>query len=193
MSKQRGHRIAENLIGRTFNRLTVRSRVESEPNRCVRWWAECICGTFVVVRTTSLKSGGTKSCGCWRKESRMLQAGLSMRRQLLKTYQLAAARRGYEWVISDDTFLALTQATCYYCGIEPSSVKRSKRSNGSFIYNGVDRMDNKLGYTESNAVTCCSTCNFAKRTKTHDEFIAYLRRAGTYQLSKQERSMAHAV
>ena len=58
---------AENLIGQTFNYLTVIKRVIDEQDR-VKWLCRCICGNEIIVRGDSLRSGHTKSCGCFQKK-----------------------------------------------------------------------------------------------------------------------------
>lgn len=73
--KSRGHKIAEDFTGKTINRLTVIKRYDAEANRCVRWLAVCSCGKEVIVRSNAIKSGKTKSCGCWRADSKKLSAG----------------------------------------------------------------------------------------------------------------------
>lgn len=54
-----------NLVGQTFDRLTVLRRA---PGRYM-WWCRCDglsgeCGKVVTCSTSRLRSGGTKSCGC---------------------------------------------------------------------------------------------------------------------------------
>ena len=56
----------ENLIGQTFNRLTVLG-FSHDKNRHNFWLCLCACGNKVVVEQSKLKSGHTKSCGCLRK------------------------------------------------------------------------------------------------------------------------------
>lgn len=43
-----------------------------------------------------------------------------------------------------------------------------------FKYNGLDRIDNSVGYTEDNCVPCCAVCNRAKNSMGYNEFIEYL-------------------
>jgi hypothetical protein len=114
-----------------------------------------------------------------------LPPGESMLNVLYKEYQRAAKTRGRIWNISKDKFRELTKGNCYYCGSPPSTImdtsKYSKskgnhvqgirRCNGSYIYNGIDRVDNLEHYTEDNSITCCKSCNIMKHTKTQDEFI----------------------
>ena len=58
----------DNKIGRKYGRLTVIKRVDNarQPNgkTQVQWLCKCTCGKTIVVRSTSLNSGNTKSCGC---------------------------------------------------------------------------------------------------------------------------------
>lgn len=60
---------AEDLTGRSFNRLTVKFRVNCNNCKDVLWLTVCECGNEVVVRGSSLKSGHTNSCGCYHKDS----------------------------------------------------------------------------------------------------------------------------
>lgn len=59
------------LTGQKFGRLTVVCRALS-PTTCgrqkIRYVCKCECGTFTVVLAESLVSGGTKSCGCLRRD-----------------------------------------------------------------------------------------------------------------------------
>lgn len=56
------------LTGRRFGRLTVIERKGVGNDGCVTWLCRCDCGNMVVVRSRDLKSGATKSCGCYHKE-----------------------------------------------------------------------------------------------------------------------------
>lgn len=56
-----------NLIGQKYHRLTV---IEEAPKKGknTQWKCKCDCGKETIVSTTSLRSGNTKSCGCYKKE-----------------------------------------------------------------------------------------------------------------------------
>ena len=59
------------LTGQTFNRLTVLGRSPHNTNQNKpKWICRCECGKIVEVGGYELKSGNTKSCGCWNKEVR---------------------------------------------------------------------------------------------------------------------------
>jgi hypothetical protein len=60
--------ILHDLTGQRFGRLTVIRRVESDHHRQTRWLCRCDCGVEREVRGRSLRSGHTKSCGCFQRE-----------------------------------------------------------------------------------------------------------------------------
>lgn len=57
------------LTGQKFGRLTVIERKENSKNGTARWLCKCECGNYVVVLSSMLKSGRTKSCGCYMRET----------------------------------------------------------------------------------------------------------------------------
>lgn len=94
---------------------------------------------------------------------------------VLRNYRGWAARRGLAFELTADEFLAIAAQACRYCGAPPSNtIKRGKPS--AFTYNGVDRLDNALGYTLANAVPCCKTCNWAKQRMSVGEFTEWVGR-----------------
>lgn len=65
----------ENLIGKTFGRLTVKECVGRERKTLTNskitvtyWKCKCVCGNTVIVKQSELQSGDTKSCGCLQKD-----------------------------------------------------------------------------------------------------------------------------
>ena len=59
----------KNLTGKRFGRLVVIKETKKRArNRCVVWECKCDCGRTTFVQTFYLRSGGTKSCGCLRRE-----------------------------------------------------------------------------------------------------------------------------
>lgn len=59
----------DNLLGKTFGRLTVVNLDNWYPKlKQSRWICKCICGNEVIVLGNNLKRGIAKSCGCLQKE-----------------------------------------------------------------------------------------------------------------------------
>jgi hypothetical protein len=55
------------LTGMRFSRLIVIKRATNK-NKVTRWHCKCDCGNTSIVQSCALKSGHTKSCGCYNKE-----------------------------------------------------------------------------------------------------------------------------
>lgn len=53
----------QNIIGKRYGRLLVRERIASRKYKCL-----CDCGNNAIAFASNLKSGHTKSCGCYNKE-----------------------------------------------------------------------------------------------------------------------------
>lgn len=72
------------MTGQKFNRLLVLRRSERNTNGGKPLWVcQCDCGNITEVGGYALKSGGTKSCGCWDREcsrDRVTTHGLSKTR-----------------------------------------------------------------------------------------------------------------
>lgn len=57
------------LTGEKFGRLTVIERAPNQKNYQTRWVCRCDCGKEVLVARGNLRSGHTKSCGCFSVET----------------------------------------------------------------------------------------------------------------------------
>jgi len=134
----------------------------------------CDCGEEAWVPTNRLTTGHTKSCGCWQSEFRKLEPGVAVRNQILDGYKRDAAKRNFVWSLTDRQFEELIAGHCYYCRRPPSSTRTARRMNGDLTYNGIDRMDNNLGYTFLNTVSCCKVCNRAKSDMSFDDFMEWV-------------------
>jgi len=85
-------------------------------------------------------------------------------------YKFRAEVSGINWNISDEYMMELFQKPCEYCGFYPSDGK----------LNGVDRMDNTLGYEDYNVCSCCEMCNRMKRMDHQIDFIDKCKHIATY-------------
>jgi len=54
--------------GQRFGRLTTLEFSHKTPGSYCFWKVRCDCGTEVSVSVRNMRTGNTKSCGCWRKE-----------------------------------------------------------------------------------------------------------------------------
>lgn len=82
MSRRKAHNRL-NLVGQTFNRLTVIAEAEpyitpSTGKKSTKWLCQCSCGNQSKVKGSMLKNGHIKSCGCLKNEkasARMFKHG----------------------------------------------------------------------------------------------------------------------
>jgi hypothetical protein len=136
----------------------------------VAWECECQCGKVRRIPTTNLTSGHSQGC----KSCSKTKVGAAARR-LLSIYKRRAKSRGLGWSLTDEQFYSLTSSPCFYTGTLPSTVLVVK-SGETYTYNGVDRRDNKVGYTVDNSVPCASLVNRSKSDLTLDDFITMCQR-----------------
>lgn len=59
----------ENLLHRTFNRLTAIGFVDVNKFRSARWLWRCTCGALRIIVASNVKGGHAKSCGCLERET----------------------------------------------------------------------------------------------------------------------------
>lgn len=169
-----------NLIGQKFGKLTVIEALGVRQLYSI-WKCKCECGGEKIVRTSSLKSGAVRSCGCLRsgylKNAKgHLEYGEAVRNLVIKMYRDNAKKQGHTWKLSKKEAIDLLAGNCYYCGCPPSRTRVDPGKYGEFTYNGIDRIDNSKGYISSNVVSCCTTCNLKKEKMTVKEFINWIRK-----------------
>ncbi|ABT15061.1 hypothetical protein NY2A_B662R [Paramecium bursaria Chlorella virus NY2A] len=78
------------------------------------------------------------------------------------SYMSYKSRTKRDLEITKEQYDTLREGECSYCG----------RDSVDGHTNGIDRVNNDVGYTVENCVSCCGDCNFAKRSSTAEDFIA---------------------
>lgn len=68
-----------------------------------------------------------------------------------------AAARGKTWELPRETYEALVEEPCEYCGAP----------TGAGV--GLDRLDNSRGYEPGNVVPCCGPCNLLRGNRLTPE------------------------
>ncbi len=177
-------REAQNLIGQKSGKLRVLGLAEGRSKQgYFLWTVQCDCGSPEFKASTAQlhRKKPLKSCGCLNNKR---PAGESARHRLLLGYKRNARKHNRSWELTDEQFNQLTQAECHYCGRPPMSVSSGKYTTGSYVYNGIDRKKNEVGYVEGNVVTCCKICNWAKGEMPYDEFTLWIGDLVRYQSQK---------
>lgn len=54
------------LVGDVYGKLTVKNFDHKDKHNNAMWNCQCECGKEKVIRASSLRSGRTRSCGCWK-------------------------------------------------------------------------------------------------------------------------------
>jgi len=143
--------------------------------RLKRYKVKCDCGNETIVFGQDLSSKKTQSCGSGTCSLRYYDdRTMPAFNTVYNTYKRTAIKRGLHFDIDVNTFRDMTKQECYYCGVKESNTQNTKTGThiAKYTYNGLDRIDNSIGYIESNVVPCCNRCNHAKHTMSQSEFIA---------------------
>ena len=151
---------------------------------------KCDCGKEKKMRSDAFPK--VISCGCYRTELSIINSKVNIKKaqeavrlpkgeasfnSLLSSYKMGANERDYSFELTKEEFRKLTKQDCYFCGDKPSKEYGDIHGyNGSYIYNGVDRLDNSLGYSIDNCVTSCTVCNLMKRTLGEQEFYMHIQK-----------------
>jgi len=165
--------------GDKISRLTVLAFDHTGKHWRSYYLFKCDCGKRKVILGSGVVSGNTKSCGCLSyeiKHSKRLPNSKGVINHLILQYKRHARNRNLEFALTYNVFSKLISKNCYYCGLPPSNVKRTKNCKEGFIYSGVDRLDSSLGYYLENCVPACVICNRAKNDLSVAEFQEWVSR-----------------
>ena len=99
---------------------------------------------------------------CVHGVSRKYNCALCSPLRIYKNYRRDAERKDLSFTLSLTSFIALVNSPCFLCGASPSG--------------GVDRWDNRFGYSTKNARPCCTDCNWLKGDRPNRTFVAHVRR-----------------
>lgn len=90
---------------------------------------------------------------------------------IYEKYAYNAMMRNLDFLIGLEEFSKLIKMNCYFCGKPPDNCwKMNRKKNNKLIYNGIDRINNNIGYLPDNCLPCCSVCNRAKGSMSIEEF-----------------------
>jgi len=180
------------LVGEQPGLLTIIKKLDKDKRGNQLWEAVCSCPAHnLTILTTSQiigglngKAGAKRSCGCLDLAGNPTKSaphpkartagGYASRNKLIGQYKRQAKHRGLEWKLSLDFCIFYFQGDCYYCGVSPSQFYDGGKGCKPYRYNGLDRRDNKLGYTTGNVVSCCGVCNRMKHSMHVHDFTDHI-------------------
>ena len=165
---------AKSLVGEIFGKLTAIERLDqTDKYRCRYYRCKCDCGNEKIVSSRLLQhKAGTRSCGCLGRTK--LPSGEAAFNGLYASYKISAGYRKFSFSLSKKQFKVLTQGQCKYCGLGPKQTTSNKNTNGTYIYNGIDRVNPTLGYSTKNCVSCCAKCNRMKSDMSKSDFLQHV-------------------
>jgi hypothetical protein len=170
----------KDLTGIRFGRLVAIKQVGIHHSGQALWRCTCDCGKLKDVPSSKLVRNNTRSCGCLLLETQQSngkkEPGYAAMALVYREYKKGAKRRGLDFDLTVDEFVSLSTSDCHYCGNKPSRVTVATGNNGQFLSNGIDRINNSVGYVLGNVVPCCYVCNRAKMDMTYSEFLSWVTR-----------------
>lgn len=169
-------------VGNRYGRLMVisfaASSGTSKHGKRAYWNCQCDCGRLLVVDGGNLRTGNTSSCGCYHKEKMSGEGSPRYSGGMLKAeyrrQQRSAKIRKLDFTLIETEVEKLFSYSCFYCGQEP------QEDNRGLVRNGIDRMDNRVGYIIDNVVSCCWRCNRQKDSFDSEEFIKHSVKIANY-------------
>lgn len=156
------------LMGSVFGSFTVVRSRRGSPSKPFAPFYEVKCGLCSKhrwFRSDYLKT--TPTCKCSYAPKNKGKGG----ENAYSSYVRDAKKRNMNFELSREVFFSLIEKDCFYCGAPPRKYYDYPRPR-----NGIDRVDNSIGYTEANSLPCCGQCNVSKRNKSQSEFIAWAQR-----------------
>jgi hypothetical protein len=166
------------ITGQRFDQLVATQFIGLSGNlQTIVWECQCDCGSVIRTGYSALVTGHKKSCGCIKSErisrSMSLPIKITVENEILHSYKQGAKKRNLDFKLTKSEFINLLYNDCFYCGSKPSNFIKKNRITGEEIhyFNGVDRVNNEIGYRLDNCVTCCKLCNHAKNNLSKREFI----------------------
>lgn len=177
-------------IGQIFGKLTVINRSDKKDRwGTVFYFCKCDCGGFITIDSKGLLHNKYPSCGCSLSERAQLRVrseeGSVSWKILYGRYERGAKERGLEFKLLFDKFIDICSENCFYCNIVPiewnsykntNIVNENTKKRQTIRCNGIDRVNNKVGYRVDNCVPCCSHCNWIKGRLTLSTWLSSIER-----------------
>jgi len=161
-------------IGDKLGHLTVISEIKQKGKR-TKLVCVCSCGETRTICNT--KANRVVSCGCKNQKPAKKKKPIE---EIIATtvygqYKDNAKNKNIDFNLTKDQCSKMFFSDCHYCGSPPARLFKKWREEERGMYNGIDRKDNQLGYTEKNTVPCCTKCNYIKNNMHIDEFLSWVR------------------
>jgi len=132
----------KNEVGHRFGRLLVLKDVGRTKRNKVLWLCKCDCGKNIVVKAQSLRSGNTRSCGCYQKD------------RVKEALCIPGNTREYSEEWSNKFREFIRRRDNYMCAVCFTTQEEYGRKLS------VHHIDyDKQNTTEENCITLCTSCH----------------------------------
>jgi hypothetical protein len=173
-----------NLKNKTFGDLLIIQRLGShKSSKSIIYLCECICGKQIELTSKALQRRKIINCGCKIIPGKKLPGDQAIFNKLLSGYKSNAKRKNLPFTLTNNECRSLFKGNCFYCGVEPKQIFTHKKSIGEFIYNGIDRLNNDMGYSLMNTASCCTKCNFIKNKYSYIDFYKWIDTVYNYRIN----------
>lgn len=182
-------KLDDKLIGKTFNNIQILSFSHVKNSR--RYYnIKCLnCNNISDMRSDRfLGTQKLNTCSICRQTNAISQSKQraspdTVYKTLYAHYRQGSLSRNFIFSITLEQFKNIITKNCHYCGSEPVVTNSSKRINKTDIpvkNNGVDRINNSLGYILENCVPCCKICNIMKNNHSSENFLNHIKKIYIY-------------
>lgn len=170
-------------IGQQVGDFTISSYVSGEGHFILT----CRCGNtskgshdHVTRKIANLLSEGYSACQKCTfeyqnslKEEREANDKIYTYKDVYREYVKKSKVRDIDFSLSLEDAAELFTKPCFYCGNSPNNC-RVRQSGTQVFYQGLDRVNNEIGYQKDNIVPCCKYCNSFKMERSQDEFFKHV-------------------
>lgn len=167
----------DNLIGQKFGRLLVVKEGERSSSGRVRWHCVCDCGKELDVYGPSLKSGNTKSCGCYHSDAARISHtthGFGSRKNRPRIYSIWCAMKSRCYQPKHGEYHRYGGRGIAVCDEWRTSFEAFKEWADKSGYNStldLDRIDNDKGYSPENCRWVTKKANANNTSQNHRVFF----------------------
>jgi GDP-L-fucose synthase len=162
------------LTGQRFGKLVVLKLADQIKKKIVDWKCKCDCGNEAIVSTGQLRSGRTKSCGCFRGRERHVKMCYDVPTHYFNSVKRRASNKDQEFSITLEYVSQLFDKQNHKCalsGLPLSFAKTTRDSRAGGTTASLDRIDSKYGYIPNNVQWVHKRINTIKWDISTDDFI----------------------
>lgn len=179
-----------NLINKKFGKLKVvsfnKERTEECNNMAAYWNCICDCGNTCIVRSNSLRTGNSKSCGCNKKRLGKNNPKFTGYQEIggrywndLKKQATVKRKLIFKISIKDAWNLFLQQNR--KCALTGMIIQFPPRDNDYSRTASLDRIDSSKGYIKGNIQWVHRDINYMKQNYSQDYFFELCEKVITHK------------